>query len=162
MFGRSERVSRTRRGDYRLRIPPIERQILRSLPTQLRQLLEEGDPALERLFPSAYPDEPQLDREFRELVEPELRSERLSSIEVMESTLDAERLDEEQLTAWLTTLNDMRLVLGTRLGITEETFERGVPDDHPEAPRYALYSYLGWLEEQIVSALARGQEGRPR
>ena len=146
-------MTRTRRGDYRLRIPEAERRILRALPGQLRSILDSEDPALERLFPPAYPDDPELDRDFRAMVEPELRYGRLASLEMMEATLDADRLDEEQLTAWLAALNDMRIVLGTRLGVTEEMYEEGIPEDHPEAPRFAIYAYLGWLVEQIVSAL---------
>ena len=72
----------------------------------------------------------------------------------MESTLDAETLDEDQLAAWLGTLNDLRLVLGTRLEVTEELYEEGMPRDDPRAPTFGLYQYLGWLEENVVAALA--------
>ena len=47
------RVRRTRRGDFQLRIPAQEREVLRGLPGQLRALLGTDDPALERLFPPA-------------------------------------------------------------------------------------------------------------
>src|SRR5205823_1081916 len=50
------RVVRTRKGDFELRLPAGERDILRSLPGQLRELLTTDDPALERLFPPAYKD----------------------------------------------------------------------------------------------------------
>ena len=39
----------------------------------------------------------------------------------MEASIDADRLTEDQLLSWLGVLNDLRLVLGTRLEITEET-----------------------------------------
>lgn len=154
MRGRWARVWRTRRGDYRLRLPEVERELLRSLPAQLRALLESDDPALERLFPPAHPDEPEREAEYAALTHEELRSRRLSALEVMEATIDADRLGEEELSAWLGALNDLRLVLGSRLGVTEETVEEGVPDDHPLAPQWALYGYLGWLVAQIVDALA--------
>lgn len=150
------RIRRTRQGDYRLRLPAHERTLLRSLPGQLRVLLQSDDPALERLFPSAYPDDPARDAEFRDLVRGELLDRRLSAIEVMERTLEKDRLDEEELQAWVATINDLRLVLGTRLGVTEDLDLEAVPDDDPRAPAFALYAYLTWLEEQAVEELAAG------
>ncbi len=159
MRSRWTRITRTRRGDYRLHLPDVERDVLRSLPRQLRALLDTDDPALERLFPPPYPDEPERNAEYASLVRDELLGKRLNALEVMESTIDADRLDEEELTAWLGALNDLRLVLGTRLGITEESYDQEVPDDHPDAAQHALYAYLGWLEEQVVEALAEDVEG---
>jgi hypothetical protein len=150
------RVRRTRRGDFELRIPEPERAVLRGLPAQLKGLLAGDDPALERLFPPAYRDEPELNEEYDRLVRDDLVSGRLSSVQVMEATIDAGRLDEEQLLAWLGALNDLRLVLGTRLEVTEDLDADDIPDDDPRAPAFALYYYLGWLEEQIVEALASG------
>lgn len=141
------RIRRTR-GGYRLRLPASERELLRALPAQLRDLLETGDPALERLFPPAYPDDPERDREYRDLARADLIDGRRSALDIVEETIDADHLDEEQLEAWMRSLNDLRLVLGTRLGITEETA------DHAEKEPFALYLYLGWLLEQIVEALA--------
>jgi hypothetical protein len=108
-------IRRTRTGQFELRIPSEEREVLRSLPGELRELLATDDPALERLFPPAHPDDPGLDAEYRDLTRGELMSGRLTSLQVMEATIDAGRLDEEQLLAWLGAVNDLRLVLGTRL-----------------------------------------------
>src|SRR5215510_9954235 len=107
------RIRRTRKGMFALNLPTEERDALRSLPGQLRDLLATDDPALERLFPIAYPDDLQAQSDFASLTHDELRSAKLTSIEVMERTIDAERLDEEQLLAWLGSINDLRLVLGT-------------------------------------------------
>ena len=150
------RVRRTRRGDFQLRIPAQEREVLRGLPGQLRALLGTDDPALERLFPPAYPDDPDRDAEYAEMVRADLLAGRLSSLQVMEATLEATRLDEEQLTAWLGALNDLRLVLGTRLDVTEELYDAPIAEDDPNAPAHTLYLYLGWLQEQVVEALAAG------
>ncbi len=149
------RVRRTRRGDYELRIPRVEREILRSLPGELRAVLSSDDPTLERLFPPAFGDDVVRNAEFEELVRGDLVAQRMGSIEVMEATIDADRVDEEQLLAWLGAINDLRLVLGTRLDVTEDDPPE-VPDDDPRVGAYALYYYLGWLEEQVVAELAAG------
>ncbi len=62
-------------------------------------------------------------------------------------TVDATELTAEELTAWLGSLNDFRLVLGTTLGVTEN-------DLQSEDPEHALYHYLSYLEESVVNALA--------
>jgi hypothetical protein len=74
----------------------------------------------------------------------------------MERTIDALRVSEEEILAWLSALNDLRLVLGTKLGATEDTDPEDIAEDDPLAPSYALYHYLGWLEEQVVEALNTG------
>jgi hypothetical protein len=156
MRGFHPRVRRTRKGDFQLRLPEAERAVLRSLPGQLRQLLGSDDPAVSRLFPPAYPDDPERDAEYRSLVRDDLTSSKLRAAAVLEATVDARRLDRDQLTAWLGALNDARLVLGTRLGVREDLDPEQIPDDHPDAPAFALFYYLGWLEEQVVEALASG------
>ena len=59
------------------------------------------------------------------------------------------------LAAWLAALNDLRLILGTQLGIERDGDGEDVSGDDPQAPRYAIYHYLGWLESQVVDALAQ-------
>jgi len=153
------RVERTRRGEYRLRLPTEERELIGSLVAQLRQILETDDPDLRRLTPPAYQDDPEREREYRELVGDELSRGRSRALDVVEATADANRLDEDQMSAWLAAVNDLRLVLGTRLEVTEELYERGLPEDDPRASTYAVYAYLGWLQEQIVESMAGGLRG---
>ena len=154
MLGR--RVRRTRKGQYQLRLPDEERDLLRSLPGQLRALLSQdlNDPSLRRLFPPAYLGEAEREAEYRRLMGDDLLDSRRTALDVMEATIDADVLDEEQITGWLTALNELRLVLGTRLDVTEDMYEEPAPPDDPRAPGLALYGYLGWLQEQVVAALA--------
>ena len=55
--------------------------------------------------------------------------------------------------AWLGCLNDLRLVLGTRLEVTEDLDERTLAEDDPRLPALELYSWLGWLQESLLSCL---------
>ena len=66
--------------------------------------------------------------------------------------VESDRVDENQLHAWSTALNDLRLVLGTRLDVTEDMDE--VDPEDPRAPAFALYGYLTWLQGEIIEALA--------
>src|SRR4051794_16934624 len=148
------RVKRARNGSFHLRLPPEERDLLRTLPGQLRELLESDDPSLQRLFPPAYVNNPEHEQEYRRLMADDLLRRRQAALDIVEETIDAEQLDEEQLTAWMGAINDLRLVLGTRLDVSEEMDIEGLEDDDPLTPAFALYGYLGWLQEQIVAALA--------
>jgi hypothetical protein len=152
-FGR--RVRRNRRGDFEIRLPEDERELLRNVAPQLRQMLDGdlADPSLRRLFPTAYADDPDRDREYQQLVRDELAERRRASVEVLLATIDETRLDEDQLLAWMGAVNDIRLVLGTRLDVSEETEPVPDPGD-PDAPLLVLYGYLGYLLETIVQALS--------
>jgi hypothetical protein len=152
------RVKRVRGGRFALRITGAERDVLRSLPAQLRQLMTGQDaganPDLRRLFPTAYPDDPEKAAEYDAMVRDDLVAERLAAIDVMERTIDSDRLSEEELLAWLSSINDLRLVLGTRLDVPEDLSELDVTPDDPRAESLALYAYLSLLEEDAVAALS--------
>jgi hypothetical protein len=131
------------------------------------------DPALARLLPDAYrPDataEPGFDAdeaaaEFRRYTEADLRAgKRTQAVAVLESLAALEgggrlRLSRDDADAWLGALNDLRLVLGTRLDVTEETYDEPLPDDEDRAHALQVYSWLGWLQESLLEVL----EPRPR
>jgi hypothetical protein len=151
------RVRRTRKGDFEIRLPDAERRLLGALVPQLRAALTEGeqatDPTLRRLFPTAYADDAALDAEYHGLVHDDLLARRLAALATVEATVDESRLDEEALLAWMGTVNDLRLVLGTRLDVSEET-DLAPDDDDPDAGPLAVYAYLGFLLESIVEALS--------
>lgn len=150
------RISRADDGTFRLRLPADERAVLRALPQQLRGLLATDDPSLVRLFPPAYADDKEADDEYGTLVRDEILEGKLDALGTVETTLDAERLDERELLAWLDALESLRLVLGTQLDVTEETYAHELDPSHPLAPALALYGYLSWLQEQAVEALSAG------
>ncbi len=138
-----------------MRLEPTERQLLQALPGQLGDALEDRDPSLRRLFPPAY--EGRVDNvEYRQLVGESLLEGKRAALRALADTADAERLDEQQLSAWLGALESLRLVLGTQLDVTEDTYVGGIHPDDPDAPRLALYHWLSWLQEEIVQALAAG------
>ncbi len=134
--------------------------MLAGLPAQLRSLLEGApdDPALRRLFPPAYAEHPDNESEYRRLMGDELRERHLAALAVLEETAGTEHLTAEQAHGWLAALNDLRLVLGTRLDVGEEPIDEAktgaIDPDDPEAAALGLYHYLSWLQEQMVEALS--------
>jgi hypothetical protein len=124
------------------------------------------DPVLERLFPQAYLDAEDVERdeEFHRLMRNDLLKEKLANLDVVTDTLErgtmslrrwSVDISEEEASAWLGALNDLRLALGVRLGITED-FDGDIDPRDPRAPALHILSYLGWLEENLVEALSSG------
>jgi hypothetical protein len=150
-----DRVKRKGTNRYRVRLRPNEQVLMRRLVAQMREQLmtSSDDPTLRRLFPPAYANDAERDAGYQVLTRDELLEARLAALDEVEATIDhGGDLDQSQLTAWMTTLNSLRLVIGTRLDVDEE-----IPDldpDDPQAPAYAVYEYLGWLLSQVVDALA--------
>lgn len=136
---------------FELRLSEDERELLARLPLELVELLEldpRDDPGLARLFPDAYsPLDAELNDEYKRLMTDDLRERHREALETIAQDADATRISAQQLHAWMTGLGQLRLVIGTRLGLSED-FE---PDDSPE---YSLYGYLSYLQEQAVEALA--------
>ncbi|MGA2828263.1 MAG: DUF2017 domain-containing protein [Streptosporangiaceae bacterium] len=117
------------------------------------------DPALARLLPDAYRDDPDAAGEFRRFTEQSLRSAKQESARIVLDTLPADggpvKLSGEQAQSWLRALNDVRLALGVRLGVTEE-FEEQWQELDPVDPRSAafeVYAWLGGVQESLVQAL---------
>ena len=63
------------------------------------------------------------------------------------------RLSRDQADAWLGALNDLRLVLGTRLEVTEDLDADDLAEDDPRLPGLEIYGWLGWLQESLLGCL---------
>ena len=118
------------------------------------------DPALARLLPDAYQDDPGAATDFRRYTEADLRASKRAAASTglaqLQPLLDAGgklQLDRDDADAWLGWMNDIRLVLGTRLEVTEETYEEELAPDDPRAQALAVYGWLGWLQESLLSCL---------
>lgn len=111
------------------------------------------DPALARLLPDAYRDDPGAAGEFRRLTEGSLRRDKVTAADRLLAALPGDgpgevRLDPDNTEVWLSTINDVRLALGTRLEVTEEMAEPD-PDD-PDAPAYVVYLWLTELQGVLL------------
>jgi hypothetical protein len=162
------RPFRRKGGDVVARLDPAEAGILGLLLDQLDQLLQSeddiaDDPVLARLLPEGHRGDPRLAADYRELTESALRSGKADDLATVRATLPPGggdvRLDPDQAAAWLRSTNDLRLALGTRLEITEDTEP---PDDltGDEGQQLAVYYWLTALQGSLVDALAAGRGGR--
>ena len=160
---------RARGGDVVARLDPAEAGILGLLLDQLDQLLAAddedvaGDPVMARLFPEGHRGDPELAADYRQLTESSLRSGKADDLATMRATLPPDggevRLDADQAGSWLRTTNDLRLALGTRLDVSEDT----EPPDEVIGERdqqLAVYYWLTALQGSLVDALVDARAGR--
>lgn len=147
---------------------PMEIEYLAELIEQYRELVSSppasADPAVERLTPSAYPDDAEASAEFRGLTRDDLLAGRAADAERVLADLRSGdgpagsadharddtrrlRLDPAGQTAWLRTLASLRLVLASRLEIVDDA------EDRSDDPRYGVYEWLGYRLEALLQSL---------
>jgi hypothetical protein len=177
-----------RRGGVSLTLAAGERDLLNSLLGQLLELLEpEGsdsheqldplaamvgigtatvvpdDPVLARLLPDAYGEDPEAAAEFRRYTELSLRADKQSRARSAQATLavpDGSVLSDDELDAWLRTLNDLRLALGTRLEVSEDLDAEqaaleALPEGDPLVLLHDIYGWLGYLQMTLLGTYDR-------
>jgi hypothetical protein len=155
------RISRNSENEFTLRIADEERDLLEHLLPQLRDLLVatsptgEVDPAARRLFPAAYNQDPEDDAAYQELMRDRLLVTKLDALDTFEATTRNDRLSESELDSWMNCINQMRLVLGTRLDVGEEDDPGDMDPTDPKNASMATYHYLGHLLGEILDTRMR-------
>ena len=168
-------------GELVLDLEPQELELLTQLYGQLHELLADGemevdadplvqlmnmdgptsvpqDPALARLFPNAYLENEEAASDFRRFTEPDLRRKKLACVRDVLGQLQTFEeiawLDSHQTQNWLLSLNDLRLVLGTRIGVGDRDEEEDEEALDPERdPGFFLYDYLTYLQGTLIDLL---------
>ena len=154
---RARLVARKRDGRYSLRLSDEIRSLLAQLLGELHELLTSAQPddgRLQRLFPPGYSDDAEADAEYQRFMRSELLTSRLSAIDQVRESLQATELTEAQLAAWMTSLNSVRLVIGTLLDVSEDDDLTALSPDDASFGGYVLYSELSVILEHIVAALS--------
>jgi len=173
------RFTRDPAGGVRADVDGVEAQVLRQLAEEMLGIIEPADTSedplaalvglpsgdvpppddavLRRLLPDAYGDDEAAAADFRRYTDADLRATKRGHATIVLESVPADGgllvLDRDQCDAWLGALNDMRLALGTSLGVTEETDPDDYPDEHPARQALEVYGWLGWLQESLISCL---------
>lgn len=170
---------RTPSGRTVIRLDEVEKGLLRSLSSQIIEFVAPGDagdtrdplaimvgidddaeapgdPALERLLPDAYQDDDDAALDFRRFTERSLRETKTAHARAVGESLgrSGEKvvLSDQEQASWLGFLNDGRLAIGTRLGLTDDNHDElaGLPDEDPRAGLLDVYDWLTYLQDSLV------------
>jgi hypothetical protein len=143
---------RRKSGVLRVELTGTEVALLGGLLDDFADTLAEpdaDDPVIQRLFPAGYTDDQAAAQEYRELVESDLKAERIGRLQACRAELPPGggrmALDDEATDRWLRVLNDLRLALGTRLGVTEEV----ELDDRQ--PAVQIYTWLTAVQDLLMT-----------
>jgi hypothetical protein len=135
-----------------------EGSVLASLAAQVAELIQQapaGDPALGRLLPHAYPDDPPAQEEFRRLTGADLTARKAANARVIAEALGPGHwprevvLEPAESGRWLRALTDIRLVLADRLDVDDD----GIPPAYADEGMFAVYDWLGGVQDSLVRAL---------
>ena len=151
---------RLRAGGVRLLLDDAETDVLRRVTGELRALIasevDATDPVLERLFPSAYEDEAN-EQSYRALIGEDLVSYKLEALNAVSESLGKREsditLDGDALAMWLASLTDLRLAIGTRLAVDEDTMSADIDPHDPNAQALSLLHWLGWIQEGLLRTI---------
>lgn len=144
-----------------MRLDPVEVQLLGTLLDDLAGVYDAVEQGVngavrERLFPAAHRDDPVIAAEHRELTEEGLlhgRTDRLgqcrADLALGPADLD---LDDDAADRWLTVVNDLRLSIGTVIGITADQ-DAELDTDDPLIEAKLTYHWLTAMQDSLVRAV---------
>ena len=144
-------------GTFSINLQEHERETLLRFVEELESLLAQGkdNKNLARLFPVAYNNNPDFNDEYQKYMTEELAQSRAASIQMVREVLTSnEPMTEQQAMAFASVLNNLRLVLGAILDVSESHDFDEIDEDDPLFDHWQLYGYLGWLLEWTVSAIS--------
>ena len=148
-------------GGFTVRLPAPERALLDSLPGPLDALLARAadhDPtgpptsdALARLLPPAYPRDDAAEAAYASAARGDLVAGRRAALATLRAVVSRGTATPDELAATCGALNDLRLVLGTALHVSEEPTPVDAAD--PTYPQWVCYGYLSALQDELVDVL---------
>lgn len=116
------------------------------------------DPALRRLLPDGYRDDPQSAHDFRRYTERSLRETKMAHARAVAASLEQSGekvvLSDADVDSWLGFLNDARLTIGTRVGITDDDDDLSdIDEGDPRFDWVQIYGWLTYLQDALLQAL---------
>ena len=138
-------------GTFRVKLAPEFRRFLVQLADEIDEIVTLDIPETRRLFPTAYPQDPEKDAGYQVLARDQLVNQRQTAADTLRATADNDVLSEDELAQWMSVINDSRLVLGTRLDVSEDNED--LDFDDPDIGLYLIYEELGYLLDSIVKVM---------
>lgn len=152
---RRRSFSPTRRGRFKVNLAPEMRALLVILANEVDEIVTLDIPETRRLFPTAYPHDAEKDAGYQVFARDKLVERRKTAADTVRATADHDELSEDELAQWMAVVNDARLVIGTRLDVSEDDELDWTETDwnDPDVQLRIIYEDLGVLLDGMVKAL---------
>jgi Domain of unknown function (DUF2017) len=139
-------------GGYTVELPHEARQVLAMLAGSSIDAISSDTADMRRLIPPAYPDSPERELAYRELVGKDLIDGKVTALSVLRETAHATSLTDAEIEAWMHGLETLRLMIGPAPDdvTVEEALALG--DDHG-ARHAATMDFLTHLQFTVIDAL---------
>lgn len=115
------------------------------------------DDVLLRLLPDAYKSDKQASDEFRRFTERSLRELKVTRARfVLENLPEPDQevfIKSKDFESWLTVINDVRLALGTRVGINDDDQENELTGEEETDHAKDIYAWLTWLQSNLLEEM---------
>ena len=146
-----------RNGTIDLQLDFVVRDVIGRVCAELRESLSADldDPALRRLFPPAYLDDPDRERAYEQLVQDDLLTSRMRALDTVLATVEGDKITAAEAEQWMHALNAVRLTLGTQLDVSEDRDPNDIDEDDPLLPQILVYDLLSVVLSALLSVVPR-------
>ncbi|MBG01408.1 MAG: hypothetical protein CL470_03975 [Acidimicrobiaceae bacterium] len=142
-------------GSYKIEITDWQKELFRNLIEEVSEIISDREnPLGNLLFPIAYQNDIDANSEFDSLTKGDLEESHLSALKILEEIPEVGEVSEETLLKVMQAINILRLVLGTRLDITDEDTPIEIAEDDPDRSFWLIYHLLGENLSRIVDLLS--------
>ena len=148
-----ELFTRTPSGDgYDVDLPHEPREVLALLAGSSVDAITSEQADMRRLLPPAYPDDPERERGYRELVGAELVSGKIAALTVLRDSAHSATITDAELESWMHGLETLRLMIGPAPDdvTVEDAFAMG---DDGAARHAATMDFLTHIQFAIIDVL---------
>ncbi|MCL5077540.1 MAG: DUF2017 domain-containing protein [Actinobacteria bacterium] len=142
-------------GDDRFKIELADqvRQLLLDLKEMTLTHVVSESPIAKRIFPTAYNNSPEMELDFEKLTREPLMNHHQENLSLFERSLFKNEINQEEVLAWISALNNMRLILGTALDIQED---QEIPKEtDPNYEGYLVYDLITYLQGALIEEIQR-------
>lgn len=148
-------------------LAPSEEAALLALPGALQSALTDPGASrkiIDRLFPPAYPGDPEEEAAHRRLLGSSLFEERRSDLDEFRRTFDRRErrrrnlrtfsvipLSAQEMRLWIHVINDFRILLGTQLDIRDNEWRSRLPDSPEETASFLHLVRLSEVQHDLLA-----------
>ena len=141
-------------GSYKIEIANWQKELFRNLVGEVNGIISDGkNPLGNLLFPTAYQNDIDANNEFDFLTKSDLEESHLLALRILEEVPEVGEVSEETLLKMMQAINILRLVLGSRLEITDEDIPIEITEDDPDRSLWLIYHLLGENLSRIVDSM---------